>query len=232
MPPAYGGLGLGTTPEAAPALLDVLRSGSYRPRRRRRGHRGGRTTTISGSCRIGMSWRSRMSASARSSPLAGYGNPPIVRCEDPEAPGDEKLELLANALRRYLWRQRCTDAFAIACSPRPVALAPMPAVQDRSPHVTLAAMRAGSCARVSTGSLETGSGLATTRECGSCAAIHTGRRGGCPEGAAPAGPRAVTALLAAVWLLLDFPWACTSREHRDYSSLLGGRSRIVPRVTL
>ena len=25
MPPAYGGLGLGTTPEGAPALLDVLR---------------------------------------------------------------------------------------------------------------------------------------------------------------------------------------------------------------
>ena len=28
------------------------------------------------------------------------------RCEDPEAPGDEKLEPLANALRRYLWRRR------------------------------------------------------------------------------------------------------------------------------
>ena len=29
-----------------------------------------------------------------------------MRCEDPEAPGDEKLEPLANALRRYLWRRR------------------------------------------------------------------------------------------------------------------------------
>ena len=29
-----------------------------------------------------------------------------MRCEDPEAPGDERLEPLANALRRYLWRRR------------------------------------------------------------------------------------------------------------------------------
>jgi hypothetical protein len=29
-----------------------------------------------------------------------------MRCEDPEAPGDERLEPLAKALRRYLWRHR------------------------------------------------------------------------------------------------------------------------------
>ena len=29
-----------------------------------------------------------------------------MRCEDPEAPGDERLEPLANALRRHLWRRR------------------------------------------------------------------------------------------------------------------------------
>ena len=29
-----------------------------------------------------------------------------MRCEDPEAPGDERLEPLPNALRRYLWRRR------------------------------------------------------------------------------------------------------------------------------
>jgi hypothetical protein len=29
-----------------------------------------------------------------------------MRCEDPATPGDEKLEPLANALRRYLWRRR------------------------------------------------------------------------------------------------------------------------------
>ena len=29
-----------------------------------------------------------------------------MRCDDPEAPGDERLEPLPNALRRYLWRRR------------------------------------------------------------------------------------------------------------------------------
>jgi hypothetical protein len=29
-----------------------------------------------------------------------------MRCEDPDTPGDERLEPLANALRRYLWRRR------------------------------------------------------------------------------------------------------------------------------
>ena len=29
-----------------------------------------------------------------------------MRCEDPEMPGDERLEPLANALRRYVWRRR------------------------------------------------------------------------------------------------------------------------------
>ena len=29
-----------------------------------------------------------------------------MRCEDPETPGDERLEPLANALRRYVWRRR------------------------------------------------------------------------------------------------------------------------------
>src|SRR3954464_1698911 len=74
------------------------------------------------------------------------------------------------------------------------------------PCTTSSTSTAASYGRASIGSWPIRSGLATTRGCGSCRGPRAGPTRWLPVGAAAPGSRAVTALLVAVWLLLDFPW--------------------------
>ena len=54
-----------------------------------------------------------------------------MRCEDPETPGDARLEPLANALRRYVWRRRLRRWHAAGTLQRQSRL------QQRSWHIPL-----------------------------------------------------------------------------------------------
>ena len=81
MPPAYGGLGLGTTPEGAPALLDVLRwigHGSLPLGRLYEGHvnalalvaRFGTASQVEEAARISLA------STSRTRPISGWSDEP------------------------------------------------------------------------------------------------------------------------------------------------------------